>query len=237
MGCITRKTQKQIFPSNNDLTANLNFTLKALKQRIGNNDSLIYTYVLNTVENKNGSFIQLGSAPNFQGNYVTLCTCKRLMRCYQSKDSWPGMWIAGFSSIKAGLGRQSLFYLMKIKYAFRSHFELWSTKLIPQKTKQAKDATEYIRGDLYKPESYLTEEFNPQHYVIPHNDHVHSQDNLWHEDIFYNDRYKRISYLLVGDPRYSFLWNQPKLYALEKQYQGSKKTTLNQFLCEWLTTK
>ena len=105
----------------------MNKPLSALKKALKNEGGVIYTYVLTTVEaDSHGSFVQTGSAPNFQGGLITLCTCKHLMRTNRTPNNWECVWIAGFTGINIlSDHRNYLFYLMRVKEAFSSHKELW----------------------------------------------------------------------------------------------------------------
>jgi len=60
-----------------------NLSLKELIQKLREEKGEVYAYVLTTIKYKNGEFIQTGSAPNFQGGLITLCTCKRFMRTWK----------------------------------------------------------------------------------------------------------------------------------------------------------
>ena len=61
------------------------------------------------------------------------------MRTYRDLDKWIGVWIAGFAGINLfNDKRRYLFYLMKVKRAYKSHKEIWYS-LSPQ-TRDAKNA-------------------------------------------------------------------------------------------------
>lgn len=221
MSCSPNNNDFQIFPNKGQLHKNLNLDLETLLRRIRGNDAIVYKYVITSVKKNEGAFVQKGSGPNFQGDFITLCTCKPLMRCY--KDIRSGTWIAGFSSVKASNGKQALFYLMKIQQTFESHEDLWSDKKIPEKTKLAKAAHRHKCGDLYKPKIWNRDRFNPENYEPPREGHSHKADNHWHKDIHYPDYLKRISKLLIGDQQLSFLWTRPILFSEMIQSRAQKK--------------
>lgn len=66
----------------------------------------IYVYVITTVGNKGGQFVQMGSAPNFQGGCITLCTCKHKDRAYPPQAGLPRT--ALDSTMERDLGRGDL---------------------------------------------------------------------------------------------------------------------------------
>jgi hypothetical protein len=78
----------QPFPSDGVLSTNLNLTKSALAARIGTTGGAAYSYVVRTVgmDCANLQFEQHGSAPNLQGDFLTLCSCKHQMRA--SLDRW-----------------------------------------------------------------------------------------------------------------------------------------------------
>ena len=84
-----------------DETFRTDIGLTELRQRIGSTefDSDVYYYVVRTVTLRQGQFSQDGSAPNFDGGRLTLCTCKHWMRTLRPLDQWGGVWVAGFAGI------------------------------------------------------------------------------------------------------------------------------------------
>lgn len=203
----------QNWPKCGKLRSNMDKTLNDLKRILENEEGIVYSYVLTTVEkDAHGSFIQRGSAPNFQGGFITLCTCMHYMRTWRSVDDWKGVWIAGFTGIGTlSDHRNYLFYLMKVQKAFQSHKELW--EWLPPDVKKAKSSRYSICGDVFEPKSSLKDPFNPRDYHPPTKGHVHENENKWYQDINYvNGKTGKRSALLVGDPSFSFLWTKPKLY-------------------------
>lgn len=108
----------QSFPESGLLADNSNLGLGNLADRIRKVRGGAYSYVVSTVNlNPNNlGFEQHGSAPNFQGNVLTLCTCKHQMRSRLSADQWHGdVWLVGFTSRTIYAGRHWLFYLAKVE--------------------------------------------------------------------------------------------------------------------------
>jgi hypothetical protein len=96
MQCDTREEDHQPYPSSGILAENLNLPLKSLRHRIGNRIQVTYTYVISSVRHRDNRFIQTGSGPNFQGGFITLCTCKHHMRSARDAEDWPrllGSWL------------------------------------------------------------------------------------------------------------------------------------------------
>ena len=229
MICKNLKYKSQPFPQEGQLADRANLSLGPLRQALVSDGGWGYRYIVATIKNKKGSFIQEGCAPNFQGGLITLCTCKHKMRTYKSSTDWSGVWIAGFSSVRAGGGRQALVYLMKVERAFDSHYDFWFSDLMME-TKQSKAANIHPLGDVYQPRSRNIDKYNLKDYLPPYKNHVHGHDNNWHNDIVYH-RYGRPSSLLVGNPDLSFLWNKPMLYSPPPiQAQGEKKYDLKELL-------
>ncbi|MDP9379131.1 MAG: hypothetical protein M3Q29_03100 [Chloroflexota bacterium] len=202
----------QVFPVSGVLADNLNQNLDSLRERIGANNDVVYSYVVASIRCEREHFVQLGSAPNFQGDLITLCTCKHQMRSRLDAHSWIGKWVAGFSGRGATRdGRRYLVYLMRIRQAFKSQQELWLA--LAEHTRQAKSSVTQRLGDLYEPEQPPGDPFDPHSYLAPRVDHTHAAHNGWYRDIAYTGRSKRRPALLVGDARQTFLWNRPLLAA------------------------
>ena len=227
----------QPFPTTGRLMSNMNLGFAKLNTKIGFVQAEVYCYVIATIKNQNGHFFQTGSAPNFQGGLVSLCTCKHFMRTFKDTEDWVDKWIAGFSGVAAGNGNNVLVYLMKVGYAFKSHMSLWFADEISDETKQAKSAQISKFGDIYKPKDQMGNEFSAQSYFHPVESHVHCNNDGWHNDINYEGSKGRIAALLIGDPEYSFLWNQPMIYYKGNLHRGQKKSDLQTLLGEQLTGK
>jgi len=222
----------QEWPRYGKLKKNMNKTLYDLKKMLKEEDGLVYGYVLTTVKGDgSGGFVQTGSAPNFQGGLITLCTCKHWMRAWKKTDNWKDIWIAGFTGINVmGDHRNYLFYLMRVQKAFSSHKELWDW-LAPA-VRKAKNASQHKCGDVYEPALNLTKPFNHSHYQEPIKkpEHVHFKNNDWHKDINYKTKTGKRPALLVGAPEYSFLWSQPKIYFEDKLPRTKKWDNINKFI-------
>jgi len=208
--CAKRESDEiQPFPQMGRLIDALNLGLPTLKKRVPLQSANAYCYIVKTIEYRADRFIQTGSGPNFQGGIITLCTCKHQMRSRRAVESWPGQWIAGFTSRAGVFGQHYLVYLMRVSEACASHQELWYA--VPAKVRQAKAAHLHPLGDLYQPKSPSGDPHDPLDYVPPCADHNHAQNDDWHNDIDYKKRRGRQPPLLVGDSRLSFLWDTPAL--------------------------
>jgi hypothetical protein len=205
----------QPFPKNGVLYKNLNLAKSELAKRIGRAQGAAYSYIVRTVELERATvcFEQHGSAPNFQGGFLTLCTCKHQMRSSLDIEQWKGKWIAGFTIRCRHQGRHWLFWVAD---AFESHSDLWHN--LPAVVRKSKSAQKNFLGDLFRLRGMIAGEdrFNAQNYFAPsrHSHRRNSCDNGWHNDIDYgySDRYGRPS-LLVGEPQLTFLWEKPLIRA------------------------
>lgn len=208
----------QRFPTSGPLASNLNLDRDDLIGRIGALRGIVYCYVLTTVKDADGIFTQVGTAPNFQGGLVTLCTCKGQMRAGRDADVWEAgdIWIAGVTGAEAGpTGAGHLFYLMRVERAFASHRDLWTwlSAHAPDAAK-AKAADKNPLGDVYRPRDPGGDPYDPRAYVPPRRDHRHRASGEWLKDVNYVSTYgRRRPALLVGDPRNSFLWSEPRIAA------------------------
>lgn len=170
---------------------------------MGQMNDQAYTYVVRTVkwDRETATFEQHGSAPSFQGDVLTLCTCKHQMRTSQAAEDRRGVWLAGLTSPTIYDGKHWLFCLAKIETAHESHAELW-TSMTPA-SRRAKAAHVNYLGDLFTPETPLPtadDRFSPIRYFSPH---LHS--HRWRdEDGWHNDSHNDINYHLAdkfGPPR------------------------------------
>jgi hypothetical protein len=210
------------------LYKNLNLTKSELTARIGQHRDAVYSYIVRTVgiDQPRRLFEQHGSAPNFQGGCLTLCTCKHQMRSSRKVSQWTGKWIAGFTSRCRHQGRHWLFFLTRVADAHESHFDLWHN--LPAAVREAKSTEEHFLGDLFRPRGRVAGQnrFNPRSYFAPsrHSHRRNSCDNGWHNDINYGyaDRYGHPS-LLVGDPYLTFLWEKPAIFFDEDHCRNFKK--------------
>ena len=228
--CAQTGGDYQPFPRTGRLAENTNLSLDGLRARVLPGPAKVYCYIVATVENRRGRLVQTGSGPNWQGDLITLCTCKHWMRAFMNADAWRGVWIAGFTGVRAGSGLHHLVYLMRVKQAFRSHHDLWFAKSIAPRTKEAKAAHLSKFGDLYKPRQGWTDPFDPRGYAPPEPDHVHCNLDHWHNDIDYVGLSGRRPALLAGDPAHSYLWDRPTVLYPARLHRGQKKHSLDDLL-------
>jgi len=219
----------QPFPDTGLLADNLNQRLSQLRRRIGRTRDRAYSYVLTTVKLGEGNRLeQHGSAPNFQGDVITLCTCKHQMRASQSAADWEAhVWIVGFTSRCIYEGKHWLFYLTKVDQAFESQSELWNG--VPGKVRQAKAARKHFLGDMFEPKRRgLTGDarYSPSRYYTPpiHAHRQHPGGKGWHNDISYKyaQKYGHPA-LLVGDPDLTFLWQEPMIFFKDNHCRNYRK--------------
>ena len=223
-----KSSRYQDMPAKGRLARNLNLTSPELIERIAPfRECTVYSYVVDTVEYHEGRLRQTGSGPNFQGDMVTLCSCKHQMRTYFDPDDWEGMWIAGFTG-STDLGTNRLFYLMRVSEAFGSHRELWLSETISEETKLAKAAHLDRFGDIYQPKGTAGIPYNHRRYLGPCKTHVHCEPGDWRKDIGYVSRHGRRAALLLGDPEHSFVFDRPTIVYPFKIGRGQKKSTLGE---------
>lgn len=223
----------QSMPTTGSLAHNLNASFARILEVLHTDSSSdAYAYTMTSVRSIDGTMQQCGSGPNIQGGYITLCTCKRLMRTFREPRDWIGAWIIGISGAGAGVDH-AVFYMMKVQAAFESHYDLWHSDLIPADTKQAKSASKHRLGDLYEPKGKNLNPFDPGSYIEPIAKHSHRKDKNqqeWHRDIRYEGwQTKRPAALLVGDPKLSFIWETPLIYPRFQNPPRLKGLTLNEF--------
>lgn len=179
---------------------------------------VVRPYAVTTLKIQEQIYLQEGSAPNFQGGLVTLCTCKHQMRGNYSAENWEaGAWVTGLTSMsESASGEQNLIYLMRVYRAYASHADLvvGLSALGLSTALAAKDSRHHALGDVMmplKPDLLGEARFAPDSYHSPMQGHAHRQPadpNYWHKDIDYIGRACRPS-LLVGDPALSFIWTKP----------------------------
>jgi hypothetical protein len=243
-GCSGFSPDGQAFPTSGRLYENLDLEKAELITRLSKAqpEVRIYSYVMTSVKQDGDTspLRQKGNGPNFQGGCITLCACKHKMRTYLAAEDWKDKWIAGFTSVECG-ERHWLFYLAQVKHAYASHCELWHA--LP-KVRTAKSAMQSRLGDLFVPTGCIAGSAKPpcddcsckfalNHYHTPPVGHVHrgdASDRAWKIDIDYalkktlKRKPKRPASLLVGDPKFSFLWQKPTIYIeehwREKQWDG-----------------
>jgi hypothetical protein len=227
------KLAHQPYPRQGQLAKTLNLTLGTLRSRladIGFQEVTVYCYVIATIQFDGRGFLQTGSAPNFQGDLITLCTCKHFMRTFCDAPEWQGKWIAGFTGVKTGRGRNALVYMMRVGHAFESHRDLWLSGLLASAAREAKAADRDKFGDVYRPTSGRGDPFDPANYREPVRKHVHAEGDEWHRDIDRVGCAGRRPALLVGQVGLSFLWSKPMLCYSSALHRGQKKSTLETLL-------
>ena len=182
-----------------------------------------YAYVIRSMKQANGEFNQTGSAPNFDGGYITLCTCKHLMRTYKQPEEWASgrYWIAG-STAQFG-GRNWLAYLMQVGEAYASHFDLVAgfRSRGRQTALDEKYAHLHSLGDILEPKGSApltgAQRFSQTRYRAPIDGHPHQKKESYGKDIDYVTRNGRRPSLLVGAASYSFLWTRPVIFRATKR--------------------
>jgi hypothetical protein len=212
----------------------------------------VIAYVLTTIkwDSQSHCFQQTGSAPNFQGGLVSLCTCRANIRTW--RENWRHVWIAGFadketteqyrehhpSNLSTGVDinrLRVLFYLMQIDFCEKNHSDLSNSPAYLHARGQ-KDASVHKFGDLYKPKTGGTNlAYCPDSYELPVHPpapntakHVHYPD-AWRIDISGTHDGKHPA-LLVGDPSRSFIWTGTKHGYLSHQvYRHKIFPTLRDF--------
>lgn len=197
----------------------------------------LYSYIITSVELSDDRFVQQGSAPNWQGKYLTLCTCKHRMRTSVSCKDWSGRWVAGFTSRRKMPPPHKLVYLMRVGWAFDSHLNMWRSPDLPQDMKRAKAAHLDKYGDLFWPKYRSLDPDNPSRYEPgnyrpPIAGHGHKPLSGWHNDICHIGFGGRPAALLVGDPDYTFIWRGPSVCTLRQLWIGHKKWPLRDFLSQ-----
>jgi hypothetical protein len=218
---VRRIEPVQQYPADGPLAKNLGLPLPVLAARLGSVGAKARSYVVRSVrwDPETGAFEQRGSAPNFQGDVLTLCTCKHQMRASRRAADWSGLWVAGFTSRTIHDDRHWLFYLARIEAAYESHAELWAA--LPAGARRGKGAHRHYLGDVFQPKAPRpagAARFSPGRYVAPSLHSHRWRDEAgwhdgWHNDVAY--RHADVSGhppLLAADPRRTFLWPEPVIY-------------------------
>ncbi len=236
-----------------------NLSLKDLKERLKDLDKQnsifskpeskkenTYSYVLTTAKYKEGKFQQHGSAPNFEGGVLTLCTCKHRMRALgppsNQEKPWKDYWITGFTSKSQYKEKQWLFYLAKIQKSYESHSDIWHCKeLWKNYSRIEKCVSENPLGDIFEPENDKKLEnkdrYEPTNYSNPCESHSHGKGSQWHDDIKEykykykeNEKKKHHNLLAAAEPKQTFIWTKPAIHYKAKITQGCKKFSLNDLI-------
>jgi hypothetical protein len=198
--------------------------LHQLRQRIAlfgdPHDQVAYLYIVDTVHPRGRLQVyeQRGSAPNWEGGYISLCTCKHSMRTTLKPEQWTrGKWVAAMTGYNRRFNyQQSLICLFRVGEAHASMAAMAHALRTSGREAVAdvKDASLHPRGDLMKPirTGMSSNPHDPRAYHEPCPDHVHHQPSnpqLWQTDIDYVGRSGRRPPMLVGDPKFSFRWTHP----------------------------
>ena len=226
----------QSFPSGGQ---RVDKSLGELKSLFQNSQDKAYSYIVRTVKlnHERKGFEQHGSAPNFQGDVLTLCTCKHQMRSRLSVEQWQAnVWIVGFTSRTIHDGKHWLFYLAKVESAHESQSDLWN--YLPANIRKHKTARRHYLGDLFEPKTpKLTgdERFSPSNYEVPehHVHRKHPEHHTWEKDINYQHAATSSRPpLLMANPCHTFLWKKPMIFfAREKHCRDYLKwTSLNELI-------
>jgi hypothetical protein len=182
-------------------------------------DAIVYSYVVRSICLEDGQFRQCGSAPNFAGDLITLCTCKHRMRTYKAQEDWVrgGFWIAGFTSSTREFDHKNwLVYLMQVGEAYSSHHDLAAAlrRSGRERILKAKAAHLNPRGDIFVPKPSVGRNYyDPAHYYPPIPEHSHAGGHPpgWFKDIYYPSRESPRAQLLVGDNDQSYVWTRPMI--------------------------
>jgi hypothetical protein len=173
----------------------------------------VYAYIVTTIKTATDyQLVQFGSAPNFDGRRITLCTCKHKDRATfrpvkDQDDPWKNVWVAGLTSKTANPSR-SLAYLMCVERSFLNQLELW--RYLPSDCRRAKSASKSKRGDLFEPKAAAANApHNPTNYYSPIYEHVHS--TTWHHDVMRWGRQSKEHRLLLGKATQSYRWMNVKM--------------------------
>ena len=229
---LKHETSSQPFPESGPLARSKNLRLGQLKKQAEGHTAsgskpFVYAYIVRTADIESGPgtdrFAQKGSAPNFQGGCITLCTCKHGMRASRKAEDWRGNWIAGFTTHRAG--KNYLFYLMRVEGAFESFRRLWESNVLSARARKAKSASIDALGDLFRPLG-KGNEFSARSYEEPMNGHSHrckGNWTAWHKDIEYQSRPGGHPALIVGDRRQSFLWTKPLIYFSKPPFRNHRR--------------
>lgn len=238
MRCSTERTQACCRQTDEAMPGRAfpveNLTPATLRTRISPDEenANIYSYVVDSVNLADYALKQYGSGPNFSGDYITLCTCKHLMRTYLTPEQWTQTWIAGFTSRSASrgfAGQNWLVYLMKIGEAYCSHRDLVTEfrRTGRQSTLEAKAAHRWRNGDVFLPIQGIRDPFDPDQYRQPVKNHSHISNDGWKKDIRYRPWGRPAA---LGNPRCSFRWTNQLIRRTQPLPRGNPKSSLSWFL-------
>jgi hypothetical protein len=221
----------QPYPRAGVLFQNLDLGLEDLIGKLSRERGRFYAYIVDSLDERNGEYCQRGTGPNFQGDVLTLCTCKHRLR--SSPNVQRDTWIAGLSGspltqkffvhLQPATEANALFFLAKVLDYAVSQADLWKMlgKRFPREVRQNKAANLHVFGDVFQPiegsgSNRVIDPFSPSSYVSPVRNHPHyavSPDTgkpRWYKDINYTVSRRRQKFL-VADPSMTFIWTRPTI--------------------------
>jgi len=148
-----------------------------------------------------------------------VCACKHRDRTARRFDGTKRLWVAGITP--SDHGRRYLLYLMLVRERYESQFDLWES--LSAGAQAAKSASKHWLGDVYEPKRARLEDderFDVGSYHEPRPGHAHRSTDApraWHEDIAYR---RGRPWMLVGDPRLSYIWSEPSILLDEPDGPG-----------------
>jgi hypothetical protein len=228
MGCSNKDTSFSNWPKSGPLRKNLDTNLSTLQKKNLTN-TRVDSYIVSSVKNNNGSFIQKGCGPNWDGGVLSQCTCRPDLRARKKIENWKDTWISGLTSSK--LGENYLFYLMKVEYPIASFKKLY--EFYDEETRNAKSMSRNPRGDLYIPLDGQMDEWSVESYEVPFRLHSHRKKKSRKKDIS-NKYHGRHPTLLVGYQEYSFIWTKPYIKVKTPLGTASRAGRIYQTLTEFL---
>ena len=227
----------QSYPISGLLSNNIDKSNQELKRILKDyieSEDLLYYYIVNTLDFQDGKILQKGSAPNFQGDVISLCACKHWMRTFQNIRETDNLWITGLTGknlISQNEGNY-LYYLMRVEKKYKSHHDAW--KNLPEKVKNNKNASKNKFGDIIEPKSNIIDKYDSHSYKNPVKEHPHNKKDktgnyAWYKDV--TQYYKKPFVLLFGDPKYSFIWTKPRIKWSSKNLitEGQRKIIMKEF--------
>ena len=221
-----------------------NVAVSELRQRIGSAGSpdnhVVYGYVIDTVRPTGSGFVQTGSGPNFEGGFVTLCTCKHAMRATRAARRWSDRytWIAGLTGWSAPFNKQQSLVYLRVGEAYDSQASLVAALRASGRghVVEAKASTRNPLGDIMVPfpNRRNPNAYGPSGYQTPLLGHAHRRTadaTGWHDDIDYVARGGTRPAMLVGDPELTFVWSRP---MVQRRRPGATRPyrvwTMSEFL-------
>lgn len=172
-----------------------NFSLEKMRE-ILSGVTCIYVYPHHEIKlSDEGEFQQTRSGPNWEGDLVTMTTCKHLLRTYKTIDESGRVAICGVTNKLDG--ENFLMYIGVVRMTFNSMDSL-SAYLQQNEPKafKAKDTRHNRLGDLFVPAYDLTgeERYDSMSFHEPVDDHCRKEEldskgqPKWFKDIEYVTR-------------------------------------------------